>query len=212
LCGVWDDGCAWQPFWSALNAISNRPFITADWTACYYKYYLESGALQAVIARSADFYGPSIENTSMLTETVFKNVSNGKKANWLGSVDNKHSFTYTPDAGKATALLGNTADAYNQVWHLPTASNPFTGKEWIEAIANDMGVEPRFKVVPKFLVRILGLFVPIMKELVEMMYQHERYYIFDSRKFEKRFVFKPTPYLEGIRNIVENDYENQTSA
>ena len=32
---------------------------------------VEAGNLQALIARSADFYGPSIENTSMLTETVF---------------------------------------------------------------------------------------------------------------------------------------------
>jgi len=32
----------------------------------------------------------------------------GKKANWQGSANYKHSFTYTPDAGKATALLGNT--------------------------------------------------------------------------------------------------------
>jgi hypothetical protein len=32
----------------------------------------------------------------------------------------KHSFIYTPDAAKATAILGNTPDAYNQVWHLPT--------------------------------------------------------------------------------------------
>jgi nucleoside-diphosphate-sugar epimerase len=167
---------------------------------------VEKGALQAVIARSADFYGPAIKNNCILTETVFKKFNNGKKANWFGSVKHKHSFTFTPDAGKATALLGNAADVYNQVWHLPTASNPFTGKEWIEAISNEMGVKPKYQVVPKFLARSLGLFVPIMKELVEMMYQYERDYIFESLKFEKRFAFKPTPYLEGIKNIVENDY------
>jgi len=172
---------------------------------------VDRGDLQAIIARSADFYGPSIKNTSMLTETVFKNFSNGKKAIWLGSGRYRHSFTYTPDAGKATVLLGNTADAYNQVWHLPTASNPLTGKEWIEAIANEMGVEPKFKVIPKFLVRIIGLFVPILKETVEMMYQYDRDYVFDSSKFESKFDFKPTPYLKGIRNIVKKDYGSQLS-
>ena len=83
-----------------------------------------TGKIEALIARSADFYGPSIQNTSMLTEMVFKPLSQGKKANWLASADFKHSFTYTPDAGRATALLGNTSDAYNQVWHLPAAKNP----------------------------------------------------------------------------------------
>ncbi|MEN8191838.1 MAG: NAD-dependent epimerase/dehydratase family protein, partial [Bacteroidota bacterium] len=96
---------------------------------------VERGELIGLIARCADYYGPNIKNTSMLTETVFQNLNNRKKANWLGSDKYKHSFTFTPDAGKATALLGNTIDAYGEVWHLPTASNPFTGKEWIENIA-----------------------------------------------------------------------------
>ena len=171
---------------------------------------VQQGNLTALIARSADFYGPSIQNTSMLTETVFKPLTSGKKANWMGSVNFKHSFTYTPDAGKATAILGNTDDAYNQVWHLPTAANPMTGKEWIKAIAQELGVAPKFQSAPKFLVRIMGLFVPIMKEMVEMIYQYDRDYVFDSSKFEKRFDFKPTPYLEGIQQIVDSDYKLKT--
>jgi len=168
---------------------------------------VSEGKLTALIARSADFYGPKIQNTSMLTETVFKPFSNGKKANWMGSVNFKHSFTYTPDAGKATAMLGNSEDAYNQIWHLPTAANPFTGKEWIEAIAMEMGAKPNFQVAPKFLVKIMGLFVPIMKEMVEMLYQYDRDYVFDSSKFESEFDFKPTPYVDGIKKIVGSDYQ-----
>jgi len=172
---------------------------------------VREGKLTALIARSADFYGPEILNNSMLTETVFKPLSIGKKANWMSSVNFKHSFTYTPDAGKATALLGNTEDAYNQVWHLPTAADPLTGKEWIEAIAKEIGVEPKYQAAPKFLVRIIGLFVPIMREMVEMMYQYDRDYVFDSSKFEKRFDFRPTPYIEGIREIVKVDYKTTTA-
>ena len=73
----------------------------------------------ALIARSADFYGPGNEK-SFVTEMVYKNIKTGKAANWFINADKKHSFTYTPDAAKATALLGNTKDAYNQIWHLPT--------------------------------------------------------------------------------------------
>ena len=112
---------------------------------------------------------------------------------------------------KATALLGNTEDAYSQIWHLPTAANPFTGKEWIEAIAKEIGVKPKYQAVPKFLVRIIGLFVPIMREMVEMMYQYDRDYVFDSSKFENRFDFKPTPYEYGISKIVQNDYKKTTA-
>ena len=168
---------------------------------------VKAGKLTALIARSADFYGPGIKNSSVLNETVIKPLSSGKKANWLGSASFKHSYTYTPDAGKATAILGNTEDAYNQVWHLPTAANPLTGKEWVELIAKELGVKPRFQNVPKFLVRVMGLFVPIMKEIVEMMYQNDRDYVFDSSKFEKRFNFKPTPYTDGMKEVIKLDYK-----
>lgn len=164
---------------------------------------VEAGKLTALIARSADFYGPGDQKTSILSETVIKPLSKGKRANWMGSVAFKHSYTYTPDAGRATALLGNTDDAYNQVWHLPTAPNPLTGKEWIEAIAEKMGVKPRYQAVPKFMIRIIGLFVPIMREMVEMMYQYDRDYVFDSSKFEKRFGIEPTPYADGIKEAVK---------
>ena len=167
---------------------------------------VKDGKLTALVARSADFYGPGIKNTSVLTETVFNPLSRGKKANWMGSAKYKHSYTYTPDAGKATALLGNTEKAYNQIWHLPTAANPFTGKEWIEAVAKEMGVKPRFQVATKLIVRLMGLFVPIMKEMLEMLYQYDRDYVFNSAKFEKHFDLLPTPYLEGIREIVKSDY------
>ncbi len=89
------------------------------------------GSLTAMIVRAADFYGPGI-STSMLQETVFKSFKKGKTAVWMGDRSKVHSFTYTPDAAKATALLGNTPDAYNQVWHLPTSDEKLTGNDWIK--------------------------------------------------------------------------------
>mgnify|MGYP002738767993 CR=1 FL=1 len=158
--------------------------------------------LQALIARSADFYGPSIKN-SLLIETVFNPLSKGGTANWLGSKTKKHSFTYTPDAAKATALLGNSDFAYGQVWHLPTAANPLTGAEWVEKVASQFNVKPKVRVVPKLMLQIIGLFSPAMRESVEMLYQYDRDYLFDSSKFEKTFSFRPTSYDEGIKAIAE---------
>ncbi len=162
--------------------------------------------LQALIARAADFYGPGIKAVSVLTETVFQPLSEGKPANWLGKLKYKHSYTYTPDAGKATALLGNTPDAYCEVWHLPTAKNPPTGQEWIEQIAAALGVKAKSRVAGRTMVGILGLFMPVMREIKEMMYQNEQDYVFNSDKFEKHFDFQPTSYQDGIQAIVKQDY------
>ena len=169
---------------------------------------VEKGELTALIARAPDFYGPDNRKSSLLTETVFNNFANGKKANWPGCADCKHSFIYTPDAAKAAAMLGNADDVWNQVWHLPVAPDPLTGKEWIEAIAYEMGLEPSYQVIGSYIIKTMGFFIPFMRELDEMMYQYDRDYIFDSSKFCKRFDFSPTPYSEGIRNIVEMDYSH----
>ena len=163
---------------------------------------IKSGKLTALIARSADFYGPN-NDKSFLIELVYKNMKKGKKPYWLIDENKKHSFTYTPDAAKATALLGNTVDAFNQTWHLPTDKNTLTGKEIIKLFAKEMNVENKISILPMWFLKFLGLFNPLMKEMPEMMYQHDRDYIFDSSKFDKRFNFKTTTYQEGVKLTVE---------
>jgi len=163
---------------------------------------VKAGRLVALIARSADFYGPGADK-SFVTEMVVKNFKKGKAANWFMDADKKHSFTFVPDAAKATAILGNTADAFNQSWHLPTDKNTLTGRQFIKLFAEEMNVRNRVSVMPMWLIRTVGFFVPILKEMPEMMYQYDRDYIFDSSKFEKRFNFKATPYREGVKMTVK---------
>jgi nucleoside-diphosphate-sugar epimerase len=162
---------------------------------------IKAGTLAALIARAADFYGPGIKN-SVLNEVVFNNLKAGKKANWFCSVNKLHNFTFTPDAAKATALLGNTPSAFGQVWHLPTAA-PIAGKQWIEKIANELGVKPKTQIASKFIIQVMGLFNPIMKEFVEMLYQYDHDYNFDSSKFETIFKIKPTSIDEGIKQVIK---------
>ncbi len=188
---------------SVVDPISEKGKVRAMLNRMVFEA-INQGRIEALIARCADYYGPGGIGTSMLWQTVIKPLKEGKKANWLGSPDFKHSFTFTPDAGKATALLGNTDDAFNQVWHLPTAPDPLTGRQWIETFADEFGVKADFRTAPKLIVRIMGLFVPIMKEMVEMMYQYNRDYIFASDKFEQRFGIKATPYKEGIKMIADD--------
>jgi nucleoside-diphosphate-sugar epimerase len=159
----------------------------------------EKNRIQALIARSADFYGPDTDK-SVLAETAAKNLLNGKKAQAFGNPDKIHTYTFTPDAGKATAVLGNTADAYNQVWHVPTTKEKLTTRQWIRLIAEEIGKEPPgIQVIPTWMLKLLGLFNPVIREFPEMLYQNEMDYVFDSSKFEKRFGLVATPPKEGVR-------------
>jgi nucleoside-diphosphate-sugar epimerase len=162
---------------------------------------VHKGSLTALIARSADFYGPN-NKSSALNMMVLDNLIKGKPAQTFGNPDKIHTYTFTPDAGKATALLGNTPDAYNQVWHVPTTAEKWTNLQWIKAIAAELGVEPKIQTLPNWFIKVLGWFIPIMREFPEMMYQYDQDYVFDSSKFEKRFGIRATPAQEGIRELI----------
>ncbi len=167
---------------------------------------IKKGNLQAIIARAADFYGPKAP--SFINIMVLENYKKGKRPMWLLNDKVKHSLTYTPDAAKATALLGNTPNAFNQVWHLPTDKNVLTGKEIINLCANEFNKPPKYTVLPKFVLKSMGLFNKILKEMNEMLYQYDSDYLFDSSKFEKRFNFKPIGYEEGIKETAKWMKEN----
>jgi len=162
---------------------------------------VSGGKLKAIIARAADFYGPNTP-LSFVNVMVFDNFKKGKKAQWLINDKVKHSLTYTPDAGKATAILGNTESAYNQAWHLPTDRNALTGKEFIEIVSAEFRLSPRYIVLPRWMVQMAGFFNGNVRESVEMLYQNDSDYLFDSSKFDKAFDFKATSYSQGIRETV----------
>ena len=159
---------------------------------------IKNKGLTGMITRSADFYGKDVTN-GFLNIGVIDNFKKNKKAFWQSDVNKTHSFTYIPDAAKAVALLGNTSEAYNQVWHLPTSTEKWTGKDFIYNIAEQMNVKPRFYILSKFMISLLGIFSSTIKELKEMQYQNDRDYFFDSSKFGNKFSIKPTSYEEGIK-------------
>jgi nucleoside-diphosphate-sugar epimerase len=162
---------------------------------------VRSGRLMALIARSADFYGPSNER-SFLNEMVYKRMLKGSTPLWIINADKKHSFTFTPDAARATALLGNTSDAYNQVWHLPTDKNALTVRELASLFGEEMNRKGKLMVIPKWMISGLGMFSSLAGEMSEMTYQYDRDYIFDSSKFTSRFNILPTTYRDGVQSIV----------
>lgn len=160
---------------------------------------VKEGNLTALIARSADFSGGK---SSLLHQLVTDNLLKGKKANWLTDAGKIHSFTFVPDAAKGTAILGNTPDAFNQVWHLPTDSSRLTGKQWIELVADALNASPRHSILSPFMLGLLGIFIPVLKEVKEMAYQYDRDYFFDSSKFNRRFSYTPATPKEAVEHLL----------
>jgi len=159
--------------------------------------------LQAMIARSADLYGPYITGNSVPFIMVFDNLMKGKSAQWLANANKLHSLTYTLDCGKGLNMLWNKDECYQQIWHLPTSSPAITGKTFIELVAKELGEKPNYMVLKKWMVRMVGFFNSKIYESYEMLYQNEYDYEFDSSKFNDYFIYKPTSYAKGIHETME---------
>ncbi|RLJ80208.1 NAD-dependent epimerase/dehydratase family protein [Pedobacter alluvionis] len=174
---------------------------------------MEKNKLQALIARSPDFFGGTARQTSVMMNLVYDNLIKDKKAQWFCNAKHCHSMGYVPELAKGTAMLGNTDEAYNQIWNLPTSPKRITGEEWINLFAKELGKENKFSVLPNWLVKGLGLFVPVMKELAEMNYQYDRDYFFDSSKFNNYFNFTPITHAVAVKQAIAqmNDINNKTT-
>lgn len=162
-----------------------------------------AGRLTAMIARSADFYGPETEN-GVPNVLVLKPLSQRSKASWLVNATVPHSLTFTPDAARGISMLAERASAWNQIWHLPTAPEPLTGREFIEVAASKFGAAPKYRVLTRPILRMAGWFDPLVRESFEMLYQSDSPYLFDSTKFAREFGFAGTPYDEGIGIAVKS--------
>jgi nucleoside-diphosphate-sugar epimerase len=157
---------------------------------------IKTQEVQAMICRSADFYGdyPYYDVIKQIAVSLQKN----KKAMLLFRDDKKHSLTYIPDAANAVAFLAQQPDAYQQIWHLPADPNALTGKQLVELVAEIIKKEPRYKVISKGIIKFISIFNRQLKELIKLSYQWENDYLFSSAKLEKTYNLKALSYKEGI--------------
>ena len=183
-----------------INPVAEKGKVRAE-VARMLMDAVEKNKVEAIIARAPDFYGPGVTG-SMLYQSVYLNLLKNKNPQWLGRLEVIHSFIYSKDIGKSVALLGNTRDAYNQVWHLPTTDQKLRNRQWIELMMKAMNKQKNIQTMPDWMISISGIFVPILKELQDVGYQFKQNYFFNSSKFNKRFNFTPTTPDRGVGEII----------
>jgi nucleoside-diphosphate-sugar epimerase len=160
------------------------------------------GRLRVTIGRCSDYYGPR-GTTSNIGENLMKPALRGKRARWLGSLDQPHTLNYLEDLARALVTLGERDEANGQVWHLP-AAEPLTGRQFLTLVFEAAGHPPKIGVAPRPMIRIAGLFNPLVRELNETLYQFERPFVSDASKFQRAFgPFEPTPHPEAVNRTVE---------
>jgi nucleoside-diphosphate-sugar epimerase len=161
----------------------------------------KEGKIRACIARAADFFGPDATN-SILYISFLENMLKGKAPQLLFPPNVEHTFANTRDIAEGMFLLGEAEDTWGEVWHLPVGK-PISIAEMGQLFNKALSRNDSFKELPRFIQKLLRLFIKPLKELEEMRYQFENPYHMNWDKFQNRFPnFKARDYSTVIDEMI----------
>ncbi len=185
-----------------LTTYGVKPAVRAEVTRMW-QAAARAGRVRWAALRAPDFYGPGVRNSHM-GDTGLVQVALGKSAQLLMSPDLPHAFAYVPDIGRAAlSLLEAPDDAFNQVWHVPCAP-ALSPRQMLQIGADAAGVKLKVMALPSFMLQLLGVFSPAMRELSEMRFTWNRPYHVDATKFARRFWSDATPFETGIAATIRS--------
>lgn len=159
-----------------------------------------AGRLRVVAGRASDFFGPGVQG-SAVGDRFFGPLVEGKAAEAAGDPDRLHSYTYVPDFGEALVRLSETPAAWGRAWHVPNAPT-VTTRALAEQAAALAGAEGRVRTFTRWQVRLVGLFVPAVREMVEMLYEFEQDFVVDHSAYAALCGDHATPLAESLAATV----------
>jgi nucleoside-diphosphate-sugar epimerase len=160
----------------------------------------QDGRINATVLRLPDFYGPGV--SASLLDGAARAAVLGGTADMLGPLDVPHEFVFVPDVGPVVAKLAATPGAFGKIWHLAGAGVT-TQRALVEEMERQTGRPLKLRVAGKTMLRVLGLFNRMMREMVEMNYLLTEPVIMDDRALQGLIgTVKKTSYQEGIRQTL----------
>jgi nucleoside-diphosphate-sugar epimerase len=160
------------------------------------------GDVRAIMGRASDFYGPGGTQTFFGDAFWPKALSSGV-AQVLANPDPPHTYHFTHDVAAGLAVLGAAPDDATGRWWMLPAAPAESMRAMIARFSSTLGRDLRLQRMPPAMLRLVGLFVPIVRELAEMTYQWDEPFIIDDRRFRERFGATPTSLDEGAHATVQ---------
>ena len=158
----------------------------------------QAGEIRAVEVRGSDYMGTGIGQNGHLSRNLPRAFA-GKGVRVLGNADMPHSWTDVRDMARALVAVAENESAWGRVWHAPTNA-PRTQREALADVLAAAGKPPvSVKPLPMPVMRLVGRFNPMVRELLDLSYQFTRPYVLDSGAIESEFGLEPTPWDEVCR-------------
>lgn len=159
------------------------------------------GVFETMVVHLPDFYGPYASNS--LAFLMLESLLQDRPARWLGDPDAPHEFVFMPDAGRVLADLLARPGCFGRRWNL-AGPGAISGREFVTLAARELGVAGRILPTGRFMLRLGGLFSPLLRELVEMHYLGETPVLLDDSALSEALGgIEKMPYQEGVRRMLD---------
>lgn len=164
----------------------------------------DQGTIRAVEVRASDFIGPGLGENGHMGDRVIPRLLAGKSVSLLGRVDQPHSWTAVDDVARTLVAAAQNEQAWGRAWHVPTAP-PKTQRDLVHQMCEIAGIAPvNVKTIPNLAVSALGLFMPALRELKEMLYQFEAPFIIDAQETTEVLGLTHTPLGTTLAKTIES--------
>ncbi|MED2010057.1 NAD-dependent epimerase/dehydratase family protein [Brevibacillus borstelensis] len=156
---------------------------------------------RVMIVRLPDYYGPTANEASYLGSTL-EAIAAGRMAFFIGNMRVPREYVYLPDAAFMIAELAAKEEAYGENWNIPGAGL-ISGKEIVRIARQASGSSKPVIPLGRGGLALLGMFVPVMKEVIEMLYLTEEPLVLSGEKYESLIgPIRATAFEEGIGRTV----------
>jgi nucleoside-diphosphate-sugar epimerase len=160
------------------------------------------GDVRAVVGRASDFYGPRGTATHF-GDAFWPGVIARGTAQITFDPEPPHTYHFTRDVAAGLATLGSAPDdVLGKAWMLPCAPAE-SSRAMIERFGRLLGRSLDVRRMPRWLMRLLGPFVPIVGEIAEMGYQWDEPFVVDDRRFRERLGAGATSLDEGAQATLD---------
>ena len=161
----------------------------------------EAGRVQVTEARAADFVGPQVPPAQSHLGRQVERVRRGRRAWVIGDPDAPRTWAYMPDVAATLAVLGTDDRALGRAWHVPS-NPPRSQRQALGDLAAAMGVPPvPVSSIPWPVLRVMGVVVPLFREIVGVREQFDQEYVIDSRATTATFGLRATPWDDVMKAI-----------
>lgn len=149
-----------------------------------------AGKLSVTEVRAGDFFGATVRDAA-LGERFMARMLKGKSGFLFGNPDKRHSFSYMPDVVAALVIAATNPAAAGRPLIAPVIT--CTQRELANALSRAAGRHlMKLSITPWAVLRALGVFIPVVRELRETRYQWDNDFVASADVMASEFGLRAT--------------------